>query len=318
MMFSILIVKTKNKNIMHDLKAMYKKTFSIAKEFFKDDINAQGNFRPSARHPKMSDLAIISLAVCAESASIDSENLLFSKLKTNYSSMFPQLIHRTRYNRRRRALREYIQELIKRIAMKIGKGSTIDLVDSMPCPVVKNSRERSYSICKEALHTAPRKGYSAVDKRFYIGYKLHLLSSEHGVIQDLQITPANVHDIHYLKKLNPEYYTRGKTIIGDKGYISAQVQTDLFTEHNINLKVPYKRNQKESHSHINYADAKKRRRIETQFSQLCDQFRIKWNYAKTYVGFTTRIFSKVAAIGVLQLINIEKKRPLNHIKHAWA
>jgi hypothetical protein len=32
----------------------------------------------------------------------------------------------------------------------------------------------------------------------------------------------------------------------------------------------------------------------------------------------TRIVSKLAAIAVLQWVNIEKGRPLNHIRHAWS
>ena len=103
------------------------------------------------------------------------------------------------------------------------------IVDSMPCSVVRNSRERSFALCKEDPSNAPRKGYSAVDKKLFIGYKLHLLMSEHGVFQDMQITPGNVHDVNFLKDMCIEEYTKGKTLLGDRGYISREVQTDLFT-----------------------------------------------------------------------------------------
>ena len=61
-----------------------------------------------------------------------------------------------------------------------------------------------------------------------------------------------------------------------------------------------------------------RRRIEVQFAQLSDKFRLKLNYAKSYAGLLCRAISKLAAIAVLQRVNIEKGRPLNHIKHAWS
>lgn len=105
--------------------------------------------------------------------------------------------------------------------------------------------------------------------------------------------------------------------MGDRGYISKQVQADLFTQYKIDLRVPYRNNQSEK-SKTNPELGKKRRRIETQFSQLCDQFRLKHNYAKSFLGFLVRVLSKLAAIAILQWVNLEKGRPLNHIKHAWS
>ena len=113
----------------------------------------------------MRDLHVMALAIAPESACIDRENWLFSKLRTDYRSRFPELIDRTRFNRRRRQLQVRIVELTKRISMTFGVDSSILIVDSMPCPVVKNSRERSFAICKEDPSNAPRKGYSAVDKK---------------------------------------------------------------------------------------------------------------------------------------------------------
>lgn len=311
MIFSILKVqKIKTLSAMHDLRAMYEKTLEYAKEMFENDTDDNGNFQFYPRKAKMSDLQVIALAVAAESACIDSENWLYSKLRTDYRASFPELIDRTRFNRRRRQLQERIVELTKRLSMTL-------IVDSMPCPIVKNSRERSFTICKEDAVNAPRKGYSAVDKRFFIGYKLHLLTSEHGVFQDMQVTPGNVHDINFLKDVQLEDYTKGKTLLGDRGYISKAVQTDLFTTHNITLEVPYRSNQKEQ-TVIDKVKGRKRRRIEVLFSQLCDQFRIKLNYAKSFAGFLGRVASKLAAVAVLQKVNVEKGRPLNQIKHAWS
>jgi hypothetical protein len=48
---------------------------------------------------------------------------------------------------------------------------------------------------------------------------------------------------------------------------------------------------------------KARKRIETLFSQLCDQFMIRRNYAKSFAGFSNRILSKVTALTLIQWIN---------------
>jgi hypothetical protein len=295
---------------------MYEKTLDFARAAFDDIADADGNLLHRRVRPKMSDLSVISLAVLAESASISSENWLFSKLNNDYKEHFPDLLHRSRFNRRRRELCDQILEFNGYLAKRVDDGSKINLVDSMPCPVVKNSREKGFNICKENQETAPRKGYSAVDRRYFIGYKLHLISNEQGVFKDMQITPANVHDINYLKSLEEDGTLAGSKLVGDKGYISKQVQVDLFTNHNIELKVPYRRGQRQREP-LDPELGKKRRRIETTFSQLCDQFSIKQNYAKSFLGFWTRIVSKLAAISLLQCINKEKGRPINHLKHAW-
>ena len=85
---------------MHDLCKMYEKTLSIAKEIF-EEVDEHGNFSFYPNCSKMNDLEVIALAVSAESASIDSENWLFSKLKTDYKHDFPELKDRSRFNRRR-------------------------------------------------------------------------------------------------------------------------------------------------------------------------------------------------------------------------
>jgi hypothetical protein len=91
----------------------------------------------------------------------------------------------------------------------------------------------------------------------------------------------------------------------------------LFTTYHIKLEVPYRSNQKEQ-AVIDVAKKRKRRRIEVLFAQLCDQFRLKLNYAKNFAGHNGRLSSKLAAVAVLQKVNLEKGRPLNHIKHSWS
>ncbi|MCH2196026.1 MAG: IS982 family transposase, partial [Kordia sp.] len=54
---------------------------------------------------------------------------------------------------------------------------------------------------------------------------------------------------------------------------------------------------------------------ETLFSQLCDQFMIRRNYAKSFDGFKTRILSKKSALTTIQYVNkFIFKRNINNIK----
>ena len=78
---------------------------------------------------------------------------------------------------------------------------------------------------------------------YYYGYKLHAVCGLSGIIHSFDLTKASVHDIHYLKDVKVDY--SNCTVIGDRGYISAQAQLDLFETANIRLEVPYRCNQKE-------------------------------------------------------------------------
>lgn len=83
-----------------------------------------------------------------------------------------------------------------------------------------------------------------------------------GVVHSFDLTKANVHDIHYLEDVKTGY--NNCTVIGDKGYISAEVQLDLFETVNISLEVPYRSNQKDWKPTFTPL-AKFRKRIETLF-----------------------------------------------------
>ena len=64
------------------------------------------------------------------------------------------------------------------------------------------ARERSYRAFRKNFETAPAKGYSAVNRGWFIGYKLHVVIFDNGVVQQSAVTKGNVHDINYLKSVN--------------------------------------------------------------------------------------------------------------------
>ena len=144
-------------------------------------------------------------------------------------------------------------------------------------------------------------------------FKHYALIGLSGVIHSFDLTKASVHDIHYLKDVKVDY--SNCTVIGDRGYISAQIQLDLFETANIRLEVPYRTNQKEWKPTFP-AFAKARKRIETLFSQLCDQFMIIRNYAKDTDGLFTRIVGKISALTILQYINYKNEKTIGRVKYA--
>ncbi|MGZ5491863.1 MAG: IS982 family transposase [Nitrososphaeraceae archaeon] len=300
---------------MHNLKTNFDKFFNITKSVFKDRLNQSDNFYFYPKKPKLSDCEIIALSVTGESLGIDSESYLWGKLKFDHKDDFPRLIHRSNFNRRRKHLYPFIELLNQYMADRLNECEDVYLVDSIPVPVCKIAREKQSKICKEDFETSPDKGYSAVSKSYYYGYKLHLVTSVKGVFHSMDITKASVHDVHYLSNVKISGLS-SCTLIADKGYLSSTYQLDLFNSCQINLQTPKRANQES----LPYPAIFKRmrKRIETLFAQLCDQFMLKRNYAKTILGLSVRILSKITAVTLLQYINSKNDKPINHLKYALA
>ena len=301
---------------MHNIKNTFDKFYKIIFEILKPHIDKQGNFIKPGAVPKFSDIEIIALSLASESLSIDSENYLFGKLRTEYFDDFPNLIDRSQYNIRRRKLLEQIEFVRNKMANKLINQENIFIIDSMPLEVCKLSRSTRSKVCKENFETAPDKGFCSAQNSFYYGYKLHGICSIDGVFNSFDLTKASVHDIHYLQDVKEQI--SNAYLLGDRAYLSEKIQLDLFSYANIKLNTPMRKNQ-HGYKKQPFLLRKTRKRIETLFSQLCDQFMIRRNYAKSFDGFRTRILAKLTALTILQYLNIFfNHKPVNHIKYALA
>jgi len=276
---------------MNDFRANYNKILEVLRIITKKE-----NFLVQIRKPKLTDVELIAMNLTAEYLSIDSECQLFRVIPDSLNTK----IERSVYNKRKRKLFGYIEFIRNELSMKFNEFENYFIVDSMPLEVTKLSRSLRSKICKEEFDTAPNRGYCASQKMYYYGYKIHAVCSIDGVFKSFDLTKASVHDIHYLKDIKNQF--NNCVILGDKGYLSADYQLDLFETKNIKLEIPMRKNQS-NYKKQTYIFRKKRKRIETLFSQLCDQFMIRRNYAKSFNGFKTRILSKITAITIIQYIN---------------
>ena len=260
------------------------------------------------RKPKLSNLELVAINLTAEYMSINTELQLFRCLKDTY---LQALIERSVYNKRRRKLFVYTQSIRKRLSEMFYNFTDVFIVDSKPTPICSYSRAGRSSICATDK-IQPSFGYCASQKSRYYGYKLHAVCDKNGVFHSFDLAPAHIHDVNYLKDVKQNL--RDCTIIGDRGYISADYQADLFTSSNINLSIPMRKNQKDFES-FSWTKAKIRKRIETNFSQLSGQFLWDVNHAKSFDGLATRLLSKITSFTMIQYLNVFVfNRPMNKIK----
>lgn len=261
------------------------------------------------RQPRLSNIELIAVNFTAEYMSIDSECQLFRIID---DSFLKALIDRSVYNRRKRKLFPIIEQIRLQLASRFNEYEDHYVVDSMPLEVCKMARSSRSKICKKEEYCFPDKGFCASQNLYYYGYKLHGVCSVSGVFQSLDITPASVHDIHYLKDIKNQL--SDCVLLADMGYLSASIQLNLFETANINLQTPKRKNQNDFQKQP-YIFRKSRKRIETLFSQLCDQFMIRRNYAKSFDGFRTRILSKISSLTMIQYLNkFVFDRHINNLK----
>ena len=219
---------------MNNLRASYERILEILRKISKETLQPY-----QRRRPKMSDLEVISLSLTAEYMGFDSENHLFR----NLPKFFTDKIERSVYNRRRRKLSFFTNQIRIKLAQTFNEFEDCFIVDSMPLEICRLSRSKRSRICKEQSFSLPNTGYCASQRMHYYGYKLHAICSVNGIFQSFDLSAASVHDIHYLKDMQSQI--SGCSLIGDKGYLSSEVQLNLFENAKIKLDTPKRKNQKD-------------------------------------------------------------------------
>ena len=147
----------------------------------------------------------------------------------------------------------------------------------------------------------PDFGYCASQNTYYVWLKLYAICRLTGVIHSYDLSKASVADLKYMKDVELTYHDC--SIYGDKGYIGADVQLDLFETAHIRLECPYRINQKGW-------------KPNSFFSQLTGRFFVIRNYAKITNGLFARIIGKISALIVLLYVNFINNKSIGRIKYA--
>jgi len=171
------------------------------------------------------------------------------------------------------------------------------LVDSMPVEVCMNVR--SYR-CK-LLSGKEFIGFCKAKKKFYYGFKIHMITNSQGNPIEFIITPASTADITALKVMEISLANRA-IVYGDKAYTNYSFEDYLEEFEQIKLIPDRKANLTRQHSgYVRYSQSVLRKRIETTFSSLVSLFPRKI-HAVTSHGFLLKIVIFVISFSLKQLI----------------
>ena len=286
---------------LENMKDLATTIFVIIDDLYRESIPDSIKYRTNADKKELSDSEIIAIAVLGEAMSNDSEKAWLSFVSRNLRDLFPQMTDRSRFNRVKRNLAWAIQHV------RICLNGLLNL----PMPDLRIADSAPLRVCEfgRACFTKSFKGYGAAygycpsKKETYFGYKLHVLCATNGVVTDFAVGPADVDDREALWELT-EPYKGGLWVIGDKGYVGADFADGLLQENGARLVCLKRRNAKEQYPKgFRRKIFKIRRRVETTFSQLADQFKIETTRAKSYRGLLVRLNVKVLAYNLCFFIN---------------
>jgi hypothetical protein len=301
---------------MHNLSTKITQVLELAKQAYSTRFTERGDLYIYKRLPKAPDLLIVTLAIVMEQIGVHSEYQLYEQLDKDAPDYFAMLPKRCNFNRRRRRLFPIIDEFANFLACEMTTEEDVFIIDSTPIEVCRFARFERLKIMQDKPDFRPTKSKNHIDNTWYAGYKLHAVTSSKGVIINYRITQAHVHDVNMLQPLAKSLPTESE-LIGDKGYIGESRQLEIFSDNQVKVYTASRKNQKATPFPITKGKQRVRRRIETCFSQLKDQYRMIANYAKSVDGFKTRIVSKIAAFTVAQYLNFINSEPLGKVKYAY-
>lgn len=256
--------------------------------------------------PICSDSELIALCLIGECKGWDLETELLNNMQA-YRTLFPNLPTQSRFNRRRRNLM-LVMNLLRRVILRqLDLAQATDcIIDSLPIPVVKFHLVPG-STGDWPAHAADF-GRVSTKKATIFGYKLHLLVTLNGVILDFELAPASASDLTVGCELLAEHTEL--TVIGDKGYISADKAAELWQHNHLQLLTLPRRNQKQQlPKALQRLHNSVRQIVETVNGQLTEQFNIETNHAHSFWGLCTRLYSKLTAHTLCIYLNRILGRP---------
>ena len=268
---------------------------------------------PKSRCP---DSDIICIAWLLELIGKDSENAGYKLIRAELSDLFAYLPERSRFNRRRRHLCN-ASEKLRRILIQFLPDDDVFIVDSFPIPVCDFKRvptSTSPLKCADATGTLATYGKCATKGLdTFFGFRGNIITTSYGLPVDFAIAPADTDD----REVLPLFCERGTypIIIGDKGYTSEALETDLLLSKNVCLLPTRRKNQKTQYPpKFRKLHQKIRRRIETTISQLTQQFNVSRIRARSHWGMLTRISNKFGAFTLGVFLNKCLGRKLTALK----
>jgi len=237
--------------------------------------------------PKLSDAEVLTIEVVGEFLGIDTDKGIYRYFCRHYGEWFPALreVHRTTFLRQAANLWAVKEMLWKHLLSRVSFDPEVSLIDSFPVPTCRFARAYRCRILAEESAF----GHDEMTKQTFYGLRAHLRVCWPGVIVEMDLAPANIHDLRLAEELFQE--APEGWVLGDRNYWSPEL-AERLGEEGLSLLAPYKSKKREGKRWPSWL-VQKRRRIETVISQITERYRAKRVWARDRWHLTSRWLRKV-------------------------
>lgn len=264
-------------------------TFVIIVYCLIDDwLAEQPRYRRRGPQPTISDAEVLTIEVVGIWLGLVTDKAVFLYFQRHYGDWFPGLagIHRTTFVRQSANLWAVKVQLWRQLLRWIQHDPTDSIMDSMPLPVCRFGRANR---CRR-LREVSAYGYDEVAKQKCFGLRVHARIAWPGVVCDLEMLPANVHDT-----VAAEFMLTGVAgqVVADRNYWKP-VLMDRLREQELALLAPFSTAKHEKQPWPR-ALTRKRYRIETVFGQFVQRFQARQVWARDAWHLCSRWLRRILA-----------------------
>ncbi|MEC3992684.1 IS982 family transposase [Actinacidiphila sp. DG2A-62] len=251
--------------------------------------------RRSGRPPRLSDAELLTLAVMQALLGFVSEARWLRYTRTHLSAEFPYLPGQSGYNKRLRAANTLISRFIRTLARDSDLWhDDVWIVDSTP---VECARSRPTAKRSDLAGWAGY-GYCPSHSRFFWGLRLHLMCTPGGLPIAWALANPKVDEREILADMltrDPDLPAThpGQTIIGDKGYVSHQLDAHLAQLGPTLIRPSYRNRKPRPDEHLLKPI---RQLIESVNDTLKGQLDLERHGARTPEGVLARIGQRILAL----------------------
>lgn len=267
---------------------------------------AVGNerLRTAGPEPTLADSEVVTMEVIGMYLGLNQDTKLFAYFQRHWSHFFPGLarLHRTTFIRQATNLWKVKERLWCLIRdEQLPYDPTVAIVDSFPLPVCQFARAyRCRRFRGEASY-----GKDTLSRQTFYGFRLHARLCWPGVLTQIELAPANIHEGEVALDLTPG--TSG-LLLGDRNYWLPRLKATL-RQTGITLLTPFRTAKHAPSGSWSPVLGRVRYRIDTVFGQLVDRCQAKRVWARDGWHLCNRLLRMVLMHTLAVLFNLELGHP---------
>ena len=272
-----------------DLETFLTALYTVVDDLYRERLAAALAHRPGPA-PALSDSEVLTLAICAEWGPWDSERDFRRSARAHLRHLFPRLVDRSEFNRRRRSLYPALAAIQRAVARRLGADPERErLLDTKPVAVMVLERHDDRGLVFDGKAAV---GWCQTKRQWYYGFKLVLALSLGGVIVRYDPVPANADD----RDAAAEVLEPGCRYWADKGFFGEQCRREWAEADGALVRAEPPRSTLAARPRaFAYLAHRLRQPVEVVNARLQGQFAIERTLAKTLWGPVTRVQAKLTA-----------------------